>query len=397
MNSKNDGVDIRATDFFKHAKRSNLWPEPTSIHRSAVTKARKKLSWRVFENIFYDAVNIVHHSYPHSPLHQWKKMFVFAIDGSKYLLPATDELREKFDPNSRLHNCGKGHYPQCLVTTIYDVFRRFPIARSVAANNASERDEFIKLLHRIPVNQLLLMDRGYPSYEIFKILNEQYSGHYIFRCNATHTFPAVEQFIKSDKNEDIIYIDPSYKYSRKVTTAERKQLRPIKLRVIKLVNAKGDISVLLTNLFDKQRYTQNDIRALYFRRWEVETYYRDEKVSIEIEKFHSKSYNGIMQELFSVAIMSVIARFLMQLVHENAENKSAEPQFKHAVKTFANEIAVLTAEKPNIAIDIFKELLHDIARIRYYKPKTKPKSQPRISKMPVNKWTVDKIKKLKNT
>ena len=396
MNSKNEGVDIRATDFFKQAKRSNLWPEPASIHRSAVTKARKKLSWHVFENIFYDAVNIVHHSYSHSPLHQWKEMFVFAIDGSKYLLPATDELREKFDPNSGLQNCGKGHYPQCLVTTIYDVFRRIPIARSVAAINASERAEFIKLLHRIPANQLLLMDRGYPSYEIFKILNEQYSGHYILRCNAANTFPAVEQFIQSNKDEDIIYIDPSYKYSKKVTVAERKQLKPIKLRVIKLVNSTGEVSVLLTNLFDTERYTQDDIRSLYFRRWEVETYYRDEKVSIEIEKFHSKSYNGIMQELFSVAIMSVIARFLMQVVHNNTENTTAEPQYKHAVKTFANEIALLTAEKPHIAIEIFKELLHDISRIRYYRPKIKPKSQPRISKMPVNKWAVNKTQKLKN-
>ena len=396
MNSKNDGVDIRATDFFKQATRSNLWPEPASIHRSAVTKARKKLSWHVFENIFYDAVDIVHHSYPHSPLHQWKEMFVFAIDGSKYLLPATDELRETFDPNSGLQNCGKGHYPQCLVTTIYDVFRRIPIARSVAAISASERDEFIKLLHRIPANQLLLLDRGYPSYEIFKILNEQYFGHYILRCNAANTFPAVEQFIQSNKEEDIIYIDPGYKYSKKVTVAERKQLKPIKLRVIKLVNSKGEVSVLLTNLCDTERYPQDEIRSLYFRRWEIETYYRDEKVSIEIEKFHSKSYNGIMQELFSVAIMSVIARFLMQVVHDNTEHKTAEPQFKHAVKTFANEIAVLTAEKPKIAIEIFKELLHDIARIRCYKPKTKPKSQPRISKIPVNKWAVNKTQKLKN-
>jgi hypothetical protein len=89
------------------------------------------------------------------------------------------------------------------------------------------------------------------------------------------------------------------------------QLKPIKLRVIKLVNATGEVSVLLTNLLNTERYPQADFRSLYFRRYEVESYYRDEKVSIEIEKFYSKNYNSIMQELFAVAIMGVIARFPM--------------------------------------------------------------------------------------
>jgi len=58
-------------------------------------------------------------------------MSVYATDGSIYNLPATDKIREKFDPNSGLQNKGKGHYPQCLVSTLFDVFRRLPIARTV--------------------------------------------------------------------------------------------------------------------------------------------------------------------------------------------------------------------------------------------------------------------------
>jgi hypothetical protein len=50
---------------------------------------------------------------------------------------------------------------------------------------------------------------------------------------------------------------------------------------------------------------------LYFRRWEVESYYRDEKVVLEIEEFHGKSPNSIRQELYAVTIMSVIVRTLM--------------------------------------------------------------------------------------
>jgi hypothetical protein len=167
------------------------------------------------------------------PQHQRNDIFVFAVDGSRYLLPATEELRDRFDPQSGLQHADKGHYPQCLATTIYDVFRHLSIARSVAPIYASERDEFIKLLPRIPVNQLLLLDRGYPSYELFKILQETYPGYYIFRCNAINTFPAVVHFIECNKAEDIIAIAPSYSYSQKVTVTERKQLISFKLRVIR--------------------------------------------------------------------------------------------------------------------------------------------------------------------
>ena len=42
-----------------------------------------------------------------------------------------DEIRNEFDPQR-----GKkinGHFPQCLVSTLYDVFRRLPVARTIVS------------------------------------------------------------------------------------------------------------------------------------------------------------------------------------------------------------------------------------------------------------------------
>ena len=73
----------------------------------------------------------------------------------------------------------------------------------------------------------------------------------------------------------------------------------------------GTVSILLSNLLNQSGYPGEDIVDLYFRRWEVETNYSNEKVVLEIEQFHGKSPNSIRQELFAVTIMSVIARALM--------------------------------------------------------------------------------------
>ena len=143
----------------------------------------------------------------------------------------------------------------------------------------------------------------------------------------------------------------------------------------------------------KKKYKYDDIIQLYFRRWEVENYYRDEKVTLEIEKFHSKTVNGILQELYAVMIMSVISRTLMALCTESFFSGKQPLQFKNAILTLASEAALLVADDAQKAATIFKEILVEIARVKYYRPKNPRPCQPRVNKKPLNKWNQSKIKK----
>jgi hypothetical protein len=87
-------------------------------------------------------------------------------------------VRIAFDPHSGLEHPGKGHYPQCLVSTVYDVFRRLPIARTIQPMaEANEREEVKALLPQIPHGGVLLFDRGYPSYDLLAHLQQQYQGY----------------------------------------------------------------------------------------------------------------------------------------------------------------------------------------------------------------------------
>ena len=95
--------------------------------------------------------------WPRDPSYLWHGMSVIAFDGSKYNLPATEENRKEFDPQSGLDHEGKGHYPQCLVTTAYDVFRRIPVARTVVSIHGSEREEALRLLDIHPPGSRLAL------------------------------------------------------------------------------------------------------------------------------------------------------------------------------------------------------------------------------------------------
>jgi len=381
---KSQGVDGKSGAFFRHARRSGLWPDAEAVHRSAVTKARAKLSWTAFEHLHREAVGLAYEWWPASEEDTWQGLSVFAIDGSKYDLPASPALRAAFDPDSGLDHAGKGHYPQCLVSTVQDVFRHLPIARTVRPIAAAhEREELKALLPFIPPGGVLLCDRGYPSYDLIDFVSRYYPGYWLFRCPAQSTFPAVEQFVQSGREDAFLSLQPP-------------QGEATAVRAIRLQSPDGTLSVLLTNLLDAQRFPAAAIIALYFRRWAVETQYRDEKTSLDIETFHSQTENGIRQELFAILLVAVIARMLIVLMTDRDHPSRAEPQLKHAIITVATEAAVLTPRCPALALVIFAELLNEIARVRYYPPKTTRPSQPRVSRQPISKWQLSKTKRLIN-
>jgi len=391
---KSRGVDIKSGEFFKTARRSGLWPEAEAVHRSALTRARKKVSWTVFRDILKEAVDLAYKLWPRDPSYVWHGMTVIGIDGSKDDLPATEENREEFDPRSGLDREGRGHYPQCLVSTAYDVFRRLPVARTVASIHGSEREEALELVSSIPPGAVLLFDRGYPSYQLISSLRDHYNGYFLFRCPAECTFPAVEEFVRGGRQEGYILLHPSNSFLQGLSRRQRKKAKVIQLRIIRLVSPDETVSVLLTNLLNQSDFPRGEIITLYFRRWEVESYYRDEKVVLEIEEFHGKSPNSIRQELYAVTIMSVIARTLMVITSQVHGPATGEFQFKNAIMTLATEAAILAPDDPDKAARIFSEILAAISRVKYYRPKSPRASRPRVTKRPPNKWCSGRRKKM---
>jgi Transposase DDE domain len=396
------GIDIKSGLFFKMARQSGLWHNARPATRSAVTKARKKMHWRVFENAFSSVVSLALRHWPTDTKYLWHGMSVFAIDGSKFTLPASDEIRDYFDPDSGLQNVGKGHYPQTLVSTAFDVFRRIPVARTVMPYKTSERKEAVAMLARMP-RGIVLFDRGYPSYELILYMMENYAGHFLFRCPTSGTFPAVVSFLASGADDGVVEIAPSDTYRSKQSAAARRQLTSLTVRAVRVILPNGEMAVYLTDLLDSAIFSCEEIADLYRRRWEVEIHYRDEKVHLDIETFHTRGVNGIHQELFAVAIMAVITRTLMALSmslaseeEEPAASAAAsstksrctkpEPQFKNAIMALGQDVAMLVADDPLRALERFTELLVQIGKVKYYRPKNPRPSQPRATKQKINKW-----------
>jgi len=397
---RDTGVATKLDAFFTLARRSGLWPEGHSPHRSALTKARAKLPWQALATLLRRSVALAYEVFPPREEYQWRGLSVFAFDGSTYTLPATEAIRQAFDPHSGLASPGRGHYPQCQVMTVDDVLRRLPIGRTICAlQDGDERAQAQRLLPLLPPNSVSLFDRGFPSYGFLHALHH-HAHRYVMRCPATSTFPAVAAFIRSGRVETVLWLTPSDTFKRHLTPTQRRMRTSLRLRAIRLAAPDGTVSVLLTNLVDPRRFPRTAIIALYWRRWAVETHYRDEKPLQHIEQFHSRTPDGIRQELFAILIGCVIARTLTALAVPSESIETAQslvrPQLKNALMCFARDAALLIPAHPGQALVILQELLQAIRQVKYYKPKSPRPTRPRVNKPPANKWQSDRQKKLNN-
>ena len=368
--------------FAENACDQGAWLHADAVSAAALTKARAKISWSVFDDLLKKAAALAQTLFPAADCYQWKKMNVYAIDGSKYQLPASAAIREHFDPHSGLDpdNPGRGHYPMALVSTAYDVFRQLPVARTVVAlADADERVQAKVLLAHLPSGGVAVLDQGYPSYDMLQECQESYEGYFLCRCPAKNSFSAVDTFVRSGKSSAMIELTPD-----------------LRVRAIRFSAPDGKLSVLLTNLIDAAAFSNQSIIKLYLLRWKIEVHYLAEKRDCKIENFRSRGVNGVMQELFAAAIAMVMAQTLKAIaVPPRVTAKCIVfAQSKNAIAALGQKLYVFSTANQDRAFELLKRLAASFARHRYYQPTTPKPTQPRVSKTPQNKWRKSKLKRM---
>ena len=360
------GYDITMNQLWSESKRFNFeLPSEEPPKRSAFSQARNKLKANVIKKLVKKSVNEFESLYDYK--NRWKSHRVFAVDGTEYTLPASEDLIKIFGRQ----NCGNvdAHYPHASVSVLFNVKSKLAYDLVVEDVKANEREGLKKLCKSLKCNDLIILDRGYPSYEILKFLFDR-NIQFLIRNPMGQTFKFVEDFLKEDIKDKIIEI-----------TIEKKKYK------LRLIKTGGDSpKVFLTSLLDQRYYMYEDICNLYDERWEIEEHYKVNKELFKVENFHSKNENGILQEIYSQLLLSNITRLLMNEADKENILAKDEPSFKNAVyvvERYFNEIILCNDE--NRIKELFEDMLAEIKRVRY--KKIKDRHYPRISHKVVSKWT----------
>jgi hypothetical protein len=260
--------------------------EETFMSQQAFSEARQKIKWEAFREMFDFTVSTY---YTNNPIKRWHGLRVFAVDGSKLSLPNDKSLLAYFG--------GLGpdkQSPTAQGSALYDVLNDLVADARIESIAVSEQalarlhiDHLQDMISFEEWRELVIFDRGYASIELIRALLAR-KIHYVMRVRSKFS-TAID----------------SLGCGSHVIELGRGEGR-VPVRVIKFRLSSGEIETLITDLVDT-KYGTKTFKALYFKRWPIETKYDRLKNKLEIENFSARLVDNIRQDFFATMVMTNLA------------------------------------------------------------------------------------------
>ena len=292
---------------------------------SAFIQNRKKINPAVFGHLseviidnFYTADN--------DSLNLLNGFRILAVDGSRITLPFTEELKRRYGTTK---NQFGGTIVQARASVLYDVLN--DIALDAALDNLSEgeRDLALNHAHRWKKNDLIIYDRGYPSFD-FIYEHAKLKIDCLVRVQLAHN-AAVTAFVAGGRKSIVTEIRPhknqlfkDKEYSRNST---------LQVRLLRVDLPGGEVEVLMTTLLDSQKYPTKMFKELYFLRWGIETFYDELKNKLKVEYFTGYSEASIQQDFLCAIFISNLQSVMVNDLEDELIAQNQGKKYNYKVNT----------------------------------------------------------------
>lgn len=303
---------------------------PSSCSVSAFTQQRMKLEPYFFQLWNQLLTSSIYHYYGEE-IKRWKGYRLIAGDGSNISLINTPALNEYFGGQ-----CNQaGSFVQAKVFYCYDVLNEIVLFPKIKPYRIGELLMGYDNVRFLESDMLMIYDRLYCNYKMIALhLWQEQEIKFVIRGNEKQRI--IQQFIASGKRSEIVYIPP--------TPSAIKGLREcgykvdantlIKVRLIR-VDLKKMIEVLVTNLWAEDGHPDSEFKALYFKRWGIETNIALQKNILRLESFSGLTAQSVEQDFFATVFIANLHAILIK----DAQNCIGDnyPTRKYPVKVNKNK------------------------------------------------------------
>jgi len=258
------------------------------LFKGNLSKARAKLKFEAFIEL---NDYMVRYFYEHFPFQTWHGFTLLAIDGSTLRVPDEKAVTELFGVwNS---NKGKKPCPKARASQMFDVLNKITIDAIISPKSEGERELAAFHFLKLQPNDLILLDRGYPAFWLFKLAmswNAQFCARISYK-----RWKVVKKFYESGEKEQIVKIEPSALSNRKCFEMGLDK-KPIRARLIRIELESGETEVLITSLTDSKQFPYELFSNLYHLRWPIEEDYKALKYRLQIENWSGKTVHSVYQD-----------------------------------------------------------------------------------------------------
>ena len=302
---------------------SNLLDEDLeTVSKSAYSQAREKLNYKAFEELANDASDLFYND----EYKTFKSFRLLAIDGSMVTLPNNEDIRKEFSTTNVINQYKdkSKKIVQARISVLYDVLNNIVLDSVITDSKISEvtisKDNHFKHLKK---QDLLLADRGYPSYEFFSLITNKYNSNFLIRMKKTVYKDMQFLFDKNSLVKDIIVtLKPTTKKLKEEIIQQNLPLE-IKVRFVQVILDDGEVEVIGTSVLDSKVLRTRDFKELYFKRWAIETYYEIIKNRLSLENFSGLSVQAIKQDFFATIFISNLETIITLCTNEELDSKNS--------------------------------------------------------------------------
>jgi len=357
-------------------------PGEDSPCRSALCMARQRLGVAPVRRLFVETVRPL--ATPETPGAFYKGFRLMGIDGVVFNLPDREANEEAFGRPSG-GDRGQGAFPQLRKVSLVELGTHVEVAFIAKPITTSEQAVLPALLKQMPEDALLLWDRGFFSYELWKLVVSLQ-----IRILARVPKNLVLQPIQRLK-------DGSYLAKIYPTSYDRQKDRNgILVRVIRYTLhdpqrvGHEEVHVLMTNLMDEDLYPAQELIPLYHERWEQELVFDEQKTHQDPRRaskpanLRSETPAGVIQELYALSLAHFVIRAMM---FEAAKSQGLDPDQLSFTGCFQILQCRLPECRPTSAqslSDWYQALLWEMAQERV-EPR-RNRINPRVIKQKMSKW-----------
>jgi len=307
--------------------------------KSAFTQARKKLNPWAFKRLNEVTVDTF---YENNEVYTWNGMRVMAVDGSRLVLPNHHTVKEEFGVHSFGPNADSER-SLALCSVFYDVLNLLAVDSEIAPYASSERDLLYKHLEFAREEDLILLDRGYPSMALFFLLLAK-NLHFCVRMK-DNWWTEVDKFNKSGLNEQIVTFKLPKKDRKLLKDFPEWYDKEIECRLIKVELSTGENEILCTSLTDMDKYLYDDFIQLYHFRWNEEEAFKLLKCRVEVENFSGKTATAVKQDFYAkMFLLSLCAAYAHPIDEKVREEYKANENRKYDQKINRTNAIAMTKD-----------------------------------------------------
>jgi len=308
-------TDLPIAQVFAHARRMRLSAlgkasaTGSDPRRSALCQARQRLGVAPVRHLFEQVVRPL--AQAEVPGGFYRGLRLMAFDSTVNDTPDTPANERAFG-RPRGGDRGDGAFPQIRKLSLVELGTHVELAFQIKPCRTSEQTMLAPLLRHLTSQMLLLLDRGFFSYSLWKTLAER----------------GVKLLVRGKQNLKLEPLrrlaDGSYIAKIYASDKDRRHDRQgIEVRVIKYSlddpqrTGHGETHVLLTNLLDAEQMPAQELIVLYHERWEEELVFDEQKTHQDPRRptkpahLRSETPAGVVQEVYALSLAHFVLRSLM--------------------------------------------------------------------------------------